>query len=330
MHGCADTAVVLQVMAGICATAASCCARNFARIRRRFICRSPGSYITLLVLCAGHFTQMVWKSSTRVGCAVQSCPRGLANWSQGRVYLVCRWVPQVVTDMSAVCLCSQLSAPTLSCGACSSSGKDMSTPISTRTPCFPFSCRYSPPGNYIGQFQPNVMRVGSTPATAPAPQPPAPVTQTPAPVTQTPAPVTQTSAPVTQAPVPVNETPAPVNETPEPVNETPAPVLQTPVALPVFEVQPPPSPTYTTPPRPSPSPRPASPVLRPSPSPKLPVPSPSPAVVPQVIAPSPAAAASDVGSVLRQGVELKQSTCLASPNKIYRLCLDTTGRAVRD
>ena len=206
----------------------------------------------------------------------------------------------------------------------------MSAPISTTTPCFPLSCRYSPPGNYIGQFQPNVMRVGSTPATAPAPQPPAPVTQTPAPVTQTPVPVTQTPAPVTQAPVPVNETPAPVNETPEPVNETPPPVLQTPVALPVFEVQPPPSPTYTTPPRPSPSPRPASPVLRPSPSPKLPVPSPSPAVVPQVIAPSPAAAASDVGSVLRQGVELKQSTCLASPNTIYRLCLDTTGRAVRD
>lgn len=139
MHGCADTAAVLQAMAGICATAASCCARNFARIRRRFICRSPGSYITLLVLCAGHFTQMVWKSSTRVGCAVQSCPRGLANWSQGRVYLVCRWVPQVVTDMSAVRLCSQLSAPTLSCGACSSSGKDICQHQSAQEgPAFPF------------------------------------------------------------------------------------------------------------------------------------------------------------------------------------------------
>jgi hypothetical protein len=224
------------------------------------------------------------------------------------------------------------SAPTLSCRACSSFSKDMSTSISTRTPRFPPSCRYSPPGNYIGQFQPNVMRVGSTPATAPAPQPPAPVTQTPAPVTQTPAPVTQTPAPVTQTPAPVTETPAPVNETPEPVNETPAPVLQTPVPLPVFEVQPPPSPTDTTPPRPSPSPRPASPVLRPSPSPKPRLPSPSPAVVPQTVppSPSPAPAASDVGSVLRQGVELQQSTCLASPNKIYRLCLDTTGRAVRD
>lgn len=29
MHGCADTAAVLQAMAGICATAASSCARNF-------------------------------------------------------------------------------------------------------------------------------------------------------------------------------------------------------------------------------------------------------------------------------------------------------------
>lgn len=48
-------------------------------------------YLRHLCDChAGHFTQMVWKSTARLGCAVVSCPNGLANWSPGRVYMVCR------------------------------------------------------------------------------------------------------------------------------------------------------------------------------------------------------------------------------------------------
>lgn len=42
---------------------------------------------------AGHFTQVVWRSSVRLGCAVQSCPTGMTNWSVGRLLLVCRSAP---------------------------------------------------------------------------------------------------------------------------------------------------------------------------------------------------------------------------------------------
>jgi hypothetical protein len=39
----------------------------------------------------GHFTQMVWKSSTALGCAFMNCPT-LTGWAPGRFYMVCRWV----------------------------------------------------------------------------------------------------------------------------------------------------------------------------------------------------------------------------------------------
>ena len=37
----------------------------------------------------GHFTQMVWRSTTQLGCAVAACP--------GFTFIVCRWVPSNVT-----------------------------------------------------------------------------------------------------------------------------------------------------------------------------------------------------------------------------------------
>ncbi|PFH46571.1 hypothetical protein AMATHDRAFT_69529 [Amanita thiersii Skay4041] len=54
----------------------------------------------------GHFTQVVWKSTTQVACAVANCPAGTI-FSQPSRYVV---------------------------------------------------CRYTPPGNYAGQFQQNVGR----------------------------------------------------------------------------------------------------------------------------------------------------------------------------
>ncbi|KAF6254800.1 CAP domain-containing protein [Scenedesmus sp. NREL 46B-D3] len=42
----------------------------------------------------GHFTQVVWRSSSTIGCAVQSCKNGLGGtgWQQGSL-VVCRYSP---------------------------------------------------------------------------------------------------------------------------------------------------------------------------------------------------------------------------------------------
>ena len=42
---------------------------------------------TRYISAAGHFTQVIWKSSTRLGCAVNYCP-GMKG-----AYLVCRYAP---------------------------------------------------------------------------------------------------------------------------------------------------------------------------------------------------------------------------------------------
>jgi len=42
----------------------------------------------------GHFTQVVWTTTTLLGCAVQSCPNGLVGWSAGRFLMVCRYSPR--------------------------------------------------------------------------------------------------------------------------------------------------------------------------------------------------------------------------------------------
>lgn len=40
----------------------------------------------------GHFTQVVWKGTTQVACAVASCPAGTI-FSQASQYVVCRYTP---------------------------------------------------------------------------------------------------------------------------------------------------------------------------------------------------------------------------------------------
>ena len=36
----------------------------------------------------GHYTQMVWESTTQVGCAIQSCPNGVTNFSSNASQLI--------------------------------------------------------------------------------------------------------------------------------------------------------------------------------------------------------------------------------------------------
>ena len=43
----------------------------------------------------GHYSQIVWKSTTSVGCATQYCPNGLANTGSGvsPYFTVCNYSP---------------------------------------------------------------------------------------------------------------------------------------------------------------------------------------------------------------------------------------------
>jgi hypothetical protein len=41
----------------------------------------------------GHYTQIVWRDTTHVGCAVQVCTDGMENWEDGREIWFCRYFP---------------------------------------------------------------------------------------------------------------------------------------------------------------------------------------------------------------------------------------------
>jgi hypothetical protein len=41
----------------------------------------------------GHFSQIVWKSTTLVGCATQFCPNGLVNAGFTQYFTVCNYYP---------------------------------------------------------------------------------------------------------------------------------------------------------------------------------------------------------------------------------------------
>ena len=41
----------------------------------------------------GHYTQVVWRETREVGCAVAACPNGLDGWPEGREIWVCRYSP---------------------------------------------------------------------------------------------------------------------------------------------------------------------------------------------------------------------------------------------
>lgn len=41
----------------------------------------------------GHFTQVVWKSTTQVACAVASCPAGTIFSDYASQYVICRYTP---------------------------------------------------------------------------------------------------------------------------------------------------------------------------------------------------------------------------------------------
>jgi len=45
------------------------------------------------VLNCGHYTQIVWRDTVEVGCAVQVCPDGLATDAGQKEYWVCRYAP---------------------------------------------------------------------------------------------------------------------------------------------------------------------------------------------------------------------------------------------
>lgn len=40
----------------------------------------------------GHFSQMVWKSTTHVGCATQDCPGGVQNGGGATAFTVCNYM----------------------------------------------------------------------------------------------------------------------------------------------------------------------------------------------------------------------------------------------
>ena len=44
-------------------------------------------------LGCGHYTQVVWRDTEEVGCAVQVCPEGLEYWPGGREIWFCRYFP---------------------------------------------------------------------------------------------------------------------------------------------------------------------------------------------------------------------------------------------
>lgn len=44
----------------------------------------------------GHFTQLIWKSTERLGCAVQYCPSGEMVPGMDAWYMVCNYGPQGV------------------------------------------------------------------------------------------------------------------------------------------------------------------------------------------------------------------------------------------
>lgn len=41
----------------------------------------------------GHYTQLIWKESTEVGCAVQFCPKGTMMSGLDAWYMVCNYHP---------------------------------------------------------------------------------------------------------------------------------------------------------------------------------------------------------------------------------------------
>jgi len=53
----------------------------------------------------GHFSQIVWKATTSVGCYTQYCPNGLANTGSGvsPYFTVCNYSPQGRTASTRRC-----------------------------------------------------------------------------------------------------------------------------------------------------------------------------------------------------------------------------------
>lgn len=39
----------------------------------------------------GHFTQVVWKGSSKVGCAISSCPNGVTGWPSAKSVAICNY-----------------------------------------------------------------------------------------------------------------------------------------------------------------------------------------------------------------------------------------------
>jgi hypothetical protein len=43
-------------------------------------------------LGCGHYTQIVWRDTAEIGCALQVCPNGLEDWADGREIWICRYM----------------------------------------------------------------------------------------------------------------------------------------------------------------------------------------------------------------------------------------------